>query len=142
MQCPHSPNHLLADLPPADFELLRPHLQTMDLVQEAVLVAAGDRLTQAIFPHSGVISLVADTMTVGNAKSSISAPGGTLELAPFSSSSVSVAGTGGPGELLIDATLLSIIGGGDNVLDTVLIGGFNLIKWAVARHAARAQPAI
>jgi CRP-like cAMP-binding protein len=27
-------------------------------VQEAVLVAAGDRLAQAIFPHSGVISLV------------------------------------------------------------------------------------
>lgn len=58
MQCPHSRNRLLAALPPADFELLRPHLQTMNLVQEAVLVAAGDRLTQAIFPHSGVISLV------------------------------------------------------------------------------------
>jgi CRP-like cAMP-binding protein len=58
MQGPHSPNHLLASLPPADFELLRPHLQTISLVQETVLVAAGERLTQAIFPHSGVISLV------------------------------------------------------------------------------------
>jgi CRP-like cAMP-binding protein len=58
MQPPRSRNHLLAALPSADFELLRPHLQTIDLAQEAVLVAAGDRLTQAIFPHSGVISLV------------------------------------------------------------------------------------
>jgi CRP-like cAMP-binding protein len=58
MQSPHSPNRLLAALPSADFELLRPHLQTMNLVQEEVLVAAGDRLARAIFPHSGVISLV------------------------------------------------------------------------------------
>ena len=66
MQAPHSsnhllaasPNHLLAALPPADFELLRPHLQTINLAQEAVLLTAGDRLTHAIFPHSGVISLV------------------------------------------------------------------------------------
>jgi CRP-like cAMP-binding protein len=53
-----SPNHVLAALPAADFELLRPHLQTIELVQGVVLVAAGDRLPQVIFPHSGVISLV------------------------------------------------------------------------------------
>jgi CRP-like cAMP-binding protein len=58
MQPPPSPNRLLAALPAADIELLRPHLQTVTLVQEALLVAAGDRLTHAIFPHSGVISLV------------------------------------------------------------------------------------
>ena len=55
---PHSPNHLLAALPAADFERLRPHLQTIELVQETVLVGAGDRLTRVFFPHSGVISLV------------------------------------------------------------------------------------
>lgn len=55
---PHSPNHLLATLPQPDFERLRPHLQTIELVQETVLVGAGDRLTQVFFPHSGVISLV------------------------------------------------------------------------------------
>lgn len=55
---PQSSNHLLASLPPADFELFRPHLETIELVQESVLVAAGDRLTQVFFPHSGVISLV------------------------------------------------------------------------------------
>jgi CRP-like cAMP-binding protein len=55
---PHSPNHLLAALPRADFELLRPHLQTVALVQETVLVAAGQPLVRVFFPHSGVISLV------------------------------------------------------------------------------------
>jgi CRP-like cAMP-binding protein len=48
----------LAILPAADFALLQPHLETVELVQEAVLVGAGDRLTQVFFPHHGVISLV------------------------------------------------------------------------------------
>jgi CRP-like cAMP-binding protein len=51
-------NHALAALPAADFDLLRPYLQTIELPPEAVLLAAGDKLTQVIFPHSGVISLV------------------------------------------------------------------------------------
>jgi CRP-like cAMP-binding protein len=55
---PHSPNYLLAALPAADFARLRPHLETIELVQEEVLVAAGDRLTRVFFPHTGVISLV------------------------------------------------------------------------------------
>jgi CRP-like cAMP-binding protein len=55
---PHSSNHLLAALPSEDFELLRPHLQKVELVQVMVLVAAGDPLARVFFPHSGVISLV------------------------------------------------------------------------------------
>lgn len=55
---PYSPNRLLAALPAADFERLRPHLKTIELVHEAVLVGAGERLTRVFFPHSGVISLV------------------------------------------------------------------------------------
>ena len=54
----HSPNHLLAALRAADFELLRPHLRTAELVQEVVLVRAGEPLTHVFFPHNGVISLV------------------------------------------------------------------------------------
>jgi CRP-like cAMP-binding protein len=53
-----SPNHLLAALPTVDFDLLRPFLRTVEMDQETVLVAAGDRLTHVYFPHSGVISLV------------------------------------------------------------------------------------
>jgi CRP-like cAMP-binding protein len=62
-----SPNRLLASLPPADFELFRPYLKTIELVQEKVLISAGDHQTKAYFPHSGVISLVvslADGKTV------------------------------------------------------------------------------
>ena len=55
---PHSPNHLLAALPAAAFKVLRPYLETIELVQEDVLVGAGDRLTRVFFPHNGAISLV------------------------------------------------------------------------------------
>jgi CRP-like cAMP-binding protein len=53
-----SPNHLLAALPAADFEQIRPYLETTELPAEAVLVRAGEPLTHVFFPHSGVISLV------------------------------------------------------------------------------------
>lgn len=53
-----SPNSLLASLSYADFELLRPHLQTVDLMSEDLLCRAGDALERVYFPHSGVISLV------------------------------------------------------------------------------------
>jgi CRP-like cAMP-binding protein len=53
-----SPNRLLAALPAADFEQIRPYLQTTELVAEAVLVRADEPLTHVFFPHSGVISLV------------------------------------------------------------------------------------
>jgi len=53
-----SPNRLLAHLSPDDFDLVGGHLRTTQLVQAAELVAAGDDLVDAYFPHSGVISLV------------------------------------------------------------------------------------
>ena len=54
---PH-PNRLLASLSPADFELVRPHLKTVDLIQGTVLFEAGDPVNRVYFPHSGIISLV------------------------------------------------------------------------------------
>lgn len=54
-----STNHLLAAVPAAEFELIRPHLEAMELVQGNVLAAAGDRLTRVFFPLRGAISLVA-----------------------------------------------------------------------------------
>ena len=53
-----SPNHLLASLPSADFEFLRPHLRSVELVNESVLARAGDELSRVYFPESGVISVV------------------------------------------------------------------------------------
>ena len=58
MAADRHPNRLLASLPPADLELLRPHLKPIELVHETVLFATGDTLQRAYFPHSGVISLV------------------------------------------------------------------------------------
>jgi CRP-like cAMP-binding protein len=51
-------NHLLQALPAAELEALRPHLELVELVKEAVLVQAGAPLTHVCLPHSGVISLV------------------------------------------------------------------------------------
>jgi CRP-like cAMP-binding protein len=53
-----SPNGFLAALNADDFELIRPHLKTVDLSQELVLVDVDDTLKRAYLPHRGVISLV------------------------------------------------------------------------------------
>lgn len=55
---PRSPNGFLSALPADDFELIRPHLRTVDLASELALVEADETLTRAYLPHSGVISLV------------------------------------------------------------------------------------
>jgi CRP-like cAMP-binding protein len=55
---PPFPNQLLASLPRADFELVRPHLRSVEMEQGAVLVGAGAKLSHAYFPHSGIISLI------------------------------------------------------------------------------------
>jgi CRP-like cAMP-binding protein len=55
---PRSPNGFLASLADDDFELIRPHLRTVDLVQEFVLVEVDETLKRAYLPHRGVISLI------------------------------------------------------------------------------------
>jgi len=52
----HSPNDLLAALPPADFELLRIRLKPVDLLLGQVLAEAGRPLKLVYFPHDGIIS--------------------------------------------------------------------------------------
>jgi CRP-like cAMP-binding protein len=54
----HYQNQLLQVLPAAEFEALRPHLEIVELVREAVLVEAGHPLTHVYLPHSGVISML------------------------------------------------------------------------------------
>ena len=53
-----SPNRLLANLSAGDFDLIRAHLRTIELVHAMELVAAGEVSEDVYFPHSGVISLV------------------------------------------------------------------------------------
>jgi CRP-like cAMP-binding protein len=52
------PNGFLSSLSASDFELIRAHLRTVDLIQDSILVPAGERLPRAYMPHRGVISLV------------------------------------------------------------------------------------
>jgi CRP-like cAMP-binding protein len=51
-------NRLLAGLPPADFDLLAPHITETALDKGAVLQEAGELITRVYFPHSGLISLL------------------------------------------------------------------------------------
>src|SRR4029079_13738864 len=51
-------NGFLASLSESDFELLRPHLKTVDLTHELVLVEVDEALERAYLPHRGIISLV------------------------------------------------------------------------------------
>jgi CRP-like cAMP-binding protein len=53
-----SPNGFLASLSASDFELMRPHLRTVDLAADSVLVEVDEVLKRAYMPHKGVISLV------------------------------------------------------------------------------------
>jgi len=55
---PHATNGFLSALAADDFELIRPHLKTADLLPDSVLVEAGDMLRRAWLPHGGVISLI------------------------------------------------------------------------------------
>jgi CRP-like cAMP-binding protein len=57
---PRSPNGFLSSLSADDFELVRPHLKIVDLVQDFVIVNVGEVLKRAYMPHRGVISLVVD----------------------------------------------------------------------------------
>jgi CRP-like cAMP-binding protein len=55
---PRPPNGFLSSLNADDFELIRPHLRTVDLTTDLVLVEVDDTLKRAYLPHRGVISLV------------------------------------------------------------------------------------
>jgi CRP-like cAMP-binding protein len=54
-----SPNRLLANLSPGDYELVESHLRSLELARAIVVATAGEELKDAYFPHSGIISLVA-----------------------------------------------------------------------------------
>src|SRR5207302_125024 len=52
-----SPNRLLQMLDAADFDLLRPHLATVEMVRESVLGEAGAAVKYVYFPHGGSVSV-------------------------------------------------------------------------------------
>ena len=58
-------NHILAALPIAEIELLRPHLSRMTMVSGQVLHEANSPITDVFFIENGVVSLAADTHDEG-----------------------------------------------------------------------------
>jgi len=56
-------NRLLAALPPADLNLLEPHVQKIAFESDAVLVRTGDELKQVYFPVSGVLAFLVGCRT-------------------------------------------------------------------------------
>jgi CRP-like cAMP-binding protein len=56
---PFGTNALLAKLPKADFELLKPKLEQKDLVMEEVLQEPNQPVEYAYFPTSGICSVIA-----------------------------------------------------------------------------------
>ncbi|TFV71239.1 Crp/Fnr family transcriptional regulator [Bradyrhizobium frederickii] len=53
-------NRLLAALPPADLNLLEPHVQKIAFESDAVLVRTGDELKHVYFPLSGVVAFLVE----------------------------------------------------------------------------------
>ena len=56
-----SPNHLLAVVDAAEFQLLRPHLTTVELHSKEILWEANRPIEAVYFPHNAVASVVALT---------------------------------------------------------------------------------
>ena len=90
-------------------------------------LALGDATEPAtlIASTGGRVSLVADDITA-TAASTITAPYGTLEVAPYSAINESVLGTNATGQLLVDGTLLGDVTGG--MLNTLVIGGYTPVQ--------------
>ena len=51
------PNRLLQALPAAEFDALNPHLDTVAMARETVLVEAGSAPARIYLPHSGAVSM-------------------------------------------------------------------------------------
>lgn len=51
-------NRVLAGLPAADFDLLKPDLEVVPLHQNETLLRTGEQIEYVYFPHSGVVSLM------------------------------------------------------------------------------------
>lgn len=55
----HSTNRILSALPADELGRLAPHFETVDLVYGEVLCHVGEKIRHAIFPDSGIVSLLA-----------------------------------------------------------------------------------
>lgn len=56
-------NHILASLPPEDYERLAPHLKPVQLNHGQILYEAGGRIEHVYFPLNSMISIISETST-------------------------------------------------------------------------------
>src|SRR5215207_8875898 len=90
-------NLFLASLPEADYEVLRPHLKSVDLPQGRVLFEMGASIHQVYFPHSGIVSLVVE-LTAGE----------TIESGMIGRESIVGASAGLNGQLSVSKAIVQI----------------------------------
>lgn len=58
---PPNKNHILARLPPADYERISPHLVQVELLHSQVLHEADEVMEYVYFPHNSIVSFVSHT---------------------------------------------------------------------------------
>jgi CRP-like cAMP-binding protein len=98
------PNHLLASLPKADFELIHPYLKPITLDAETTLFSTGDTLERVYFPHSGIISLVVDL-----------ASGEMIEAAMVGRDSMVGAASALDGQISLNKAIVQLAGAGSTL---------------------------
>ncbi len=76
-------NHILATVPPTDFERLLPEMEAVSVPPRHVFYRAGERLRHVIFPGSGVVSLVAHLKKGGSCEVAMVGKEGMVGLAAF-----------------------------------------------------------
>jgi len=120
------PNGLLASLSTADFDVVRPHLRTVELVQGTVLNEIGDTVERVYFPHIGIISLVVAL-----------AEGDTVEVAMIGRDSIASGSAALDGKVALNKAIVQIAGSA-SVLDVEhlrrLADGSVAFRTCLGRH--------
>lgn len=120
------PNGFLASLTRDEFELIRPHLLTVELKRSSVLIEMGDPFRKLFMPHSGVISLV--VKLIGGERVEIAMVGRDSLLGAFS--------TLGDPRSLGEATV--IVPGVTSILDVSrlreAVNQSERLRWMLVRH--------
>jgi CRP-like cAMP-binding protein len=113
----HRANRLLAALSDSVLDQLIPHLALVDLIKDAVVFEAGASTTDVLFPHTGVISIIATD-----------AEGGAVEISMVGSEGV---------------TGLAFILGGEAVIESAVVqieGRASRMKAEAFRRAVETMP--
>jgi CRP-like cAMP-binding protein len=96
---PRHSNGLLASLSQGDFDVLQPHLETVELVQGTVLMEEGELIERVYFPHIGIVSLVVSL-----------ASGETIEAAMVGHDSIAGGSSALDGKVALNKAIVQVAG--------------------------------